>query len=103
MKMMIALDALEDENGLERFGSRFLVLRGYELFEDQAQKKRLYTGFWSTDAAASAGTGSLSFSISGKVDKKTGTYPVKKASGSLLRAGADGVYVGNAKSGKALK
>ncbi|GJM20971.1 MAG: hypothetical protein DHS20C15_08860 [Planctomycetota bacterium] len=103
LQLMLELDPLEDEDGLERFGSRYLVMRGYELFEDQGQKKRLYTGSWISDAAAINGTGSLSLTISGKLDKKTGAYVVKKAAGNLLRASAEGVYVGTAKSGKLVK
>lgn len=103
LQLMVELEAFDDEDGLEIFGSRHLVMHGYELAAGPGEKKRLYTGHWFTADTARTGSGSLSLGIAGKVSKKTGEFTVKKASGSLLRASADGVYVGSAKSGKRLK
>jgi hypothetical protein len=84
------------------FGSDVLVRPGSEAYFLKDPGKRRFHGEWFSSDSVEIGVGSLSLTVDGKSNKK-GFFEVKRAKGLLMRAGADGVFIGHGKSGKRLK
>jgi DNA-binding beta-propeller fold protein YncE len=86
----------------DSFGSDVLVMSGGESYASDSSRKRRFHGDWTPDDPT-RGLASVSLIVDGKVSKKTGYYEMKGAKGSLLQAGAGGVYLGSCKTGKVIK
>lgn len=95
--LMLALDP-QVEGG----EAQVLVLSGFEQSDAKADRRRGAQGTALPASLAIDGMGSLALLLSGKVDT-AGLFHVKKAKGSFVRHGPDGVFVGSAGTGKKLK
>lgn len=103
LSMMVELDDLKSDDLIVAFGDEHMVLNGYEAYASAGEKRRIFQGSWFAGEASAPGSGSISLNVSGKVNKKTGEFEVRKAKGSLVRSGPGGVFVGKAITRKLLK
>lgn len=101
LRMMVTLDEIKSDDLLTTFGTRYMVLDGFEAYGAETERKRVYQAAW--EPARTPGTGALNLNIVGKVDKNTGGFEVRRGKGRLMRAGPEGVFMGKASARKRLR
>jgi DNA-binding beta-propeller fold protein YncE len=98
--LMLSLtdDVTVDDDLASIFGGAFMVLHGFEAAQSDNVKVRLWSGQQAGVPPTENGLASLVLQVNGKMHQ--GQFVPKKASGTLHRAGAAGVYTATLKTGK---
>jgi len=86
------------------FGVDALVFHGVEELSDKVTKRGFHgLQVPAGDTALARGTGSIAFTMDGKVNKSTGIYGVTKLGGQLHRSSGQGVYMATFTTSKSLQ